>query len=78
MTPVAAATREGKSQQCFLDGDGSKATGYSSMRQRRATATVCRNGSLQQGSDAATAEMTETAGRAAKATAAKASTQQRC
>ena len=68
MTPVAAAIGRKKKQQYFLDGDGSKATGDSSMRQRRATATVCRNGRWQQGSDAATAEMTETAGRAAKAT----------
>ena len=78
VTPVAALTREEKRQQCFFDGDGSNVTGDISMRQRRATATVCRNGRRQQGSDAATAEMTETAGRAGKATAAKASTQQRC
>ena len=68
MTPVAAAMREEKRQQCFLDGDRSNTTGDSSMRQRRATATVCRNGRRQQDSDAATAEMTETAGREAKAT----------
>ena len=51
MTPVAAATREEKRQQCFLDGDGSNVTGDSSMRQRRATATVCRNRRWQQGSN---------------------------